>query len=108
MNPNSQNRSGTPTTERKGKPESPQSKETFEHRTERPGEAGLANERRPGLGSRGRGEQKPAPTKFVAQDSEPLGRNAPLPPRQPREQKPDARAAEQERDTGASGQMGLK
>jgi hypothetical protein len=95
---------------RPGKPESPASNETFPHRTECPSEAGLANQARPGLGPRegcnddgvkpllGRGA-KPAP-----HDHDPLGRDAPLPPREPREQKPDSPAHEEERDTGMSGQ----
>ena len=94
--------------ERRGKPESAESQETFPHRTERPGEAGLANERRPGLGSRGAAEEGARPKKSAPEDREPLGRNAPLTPREPREQKPDSVAAAPERDTGASGQMGLK
>jgi hypothetical protein len=41
---------------------------------------------------------RPTPT-----DREPLGRNAPLAPKSPREQKPDSRAQEEQRDTGMSG-----
>jgi hypothetical protein len=98
------------------KPESRQSNETFPHRTERPGEAGLANEVRPGLGSRkeetkGRKvEETKKPTEpkkgkgpAGAHDHEPRGRNAPLPPREPREQRPGTMEREEERDTGVSG-----
>ena len=102
-------RSGRGTGRSGGAPESPASNETFSHRTERPGDAGLANAARPGLGTRAgeragtghRQDEKP-----VRQDHEPLGRNAPLPPRQPREQKPDSPAHERERDTGVSGHTG--
>src|SRR5688572_21137583 len=37
---------------KRGKPESPESRETFPHRTDKPGQVGLANEARPGLGTR--------------------------------------------------------
>lgn len=90
---------------RKGRPESPQSKKTFSRRTARPGEVGLANETRPGLGTRGR-KMKSPPKKTVGQDADPLGRNAPLIPREPREQKAGSLGAELERATVASGQMG--
>jgi hypothetical protein len=92
-----------------GAPESPASNETFPRRTERPGDAGLANETRPGLGTRAAdraGSDHRENKKAVRQDHEPLGRNAPLPPRQPREQKPDSPAHERERDTGVSGHSG--
>lgn len=93
-------------------PDSPASKETFAERTRRPGDVGLANESRPGLGSRA-ADDGSAPLRKTGgrptpQDAEPLGRNAPLPPREPREQKSDPAAREQERDTEASGQSGLK
>jgi hypothetical protein len=89
-----------------GAPESPQSKETFPKRTERPGDAGLANEVRPGLGTRGAATAAPQNKSAPHEDHEPLGRNAPLPPREPREQKPNSLAREQERDTGVSGHSG--
>lgn len=109
MKPNSQNPHEAANTERAGRPESPQSKETFPHRTERPGEAGLANEKRPGLGSRGPAEEgAPQRMKPVQHDNEPLGRHAPQTPREPREQKADSAATALEHDTGASGKMGLK
>lgn len=109
MKPHSQSESPANPDLRKGRPESQESKETFPQRTAPPGEAGLANEARPGLGSRGPSEPgAPASGKPVPQDAEPQGRNAPLPPRQPREQKSHSIAAEEERDTSASGQTGLK
>jgi hypothetical protein len=108
MRSNSQNTARARDRAHEGRSESPQSNATFPRRTERPGAAGLANERRPGLGSRGPAKRGQAKAKAVRQDAEPLGRNAPLRQREPREQKPDSRAAEQERDTSASGQMGLK
>jgi hypothetical protein len=88
------------------KPESQGSKNTFPKRTKRPGEAGLANEARPGLGSRGRLDQTAGDKKSsnTPHDTEPQGRNAVLPPRQPREQPSDSLAHELERDTGVSGQ----
>jgi hypothetical protein len=102
MNPSNSDR-------RPGKPESPASNETFPRRTERPGEAGLANQTRPGLGEREGSDDGLKPLratkgKPTPHDKEPLGRDAPLPPRAPREQKPDSVAHEQERDTGMSGQ----
>lgn len=87
-----------------GRPESPQSNETFPKRTAKPGDTGLANEARPGLGSRDDG-MKPLPkggSKPSPHDQEPLGRNAPLAEREPREQKSDP-ARDAERDTGVSG-----
>jgi hypothetical protein len=113
-----------------GAPESAGSKKTFPLRTKKPGEVGLANEARPGLGTRGKKTSHPAgrsseaskpaakakakraakKTKTPAHDAEPLGRVAPLPPSRPqpapREQPPDSLAHEQERDTGVSGHMG--
>src|SRR4051812_18072030 len=48
-----------------GEPESPATLATFPQRTKRPGQVGLANEARPGLGTRAADEnpdeQKPAP-----------------------------------------------
>src|SRR3954468_14021152 len=79
---------------RPGRPESPQSNATFPKRSEKPGEAGLANEARPGLGTRqdegakqddGLQPLKRGAANAQPQDREPLGRNAPLPKREPRE-----------------------
>jgi hypothetical protein len=93
--------------------ESAASIETFPKRRKKPGEVGLANEVRPGLGTRaktGQSKGSKAGTKsagLVRYDKEPLGRVAPLPPakprRAPREQAPDSLAHELERDTGVSG-----
>ena len=88
--------------------ESPPSRETFPKRTRRPGEVGLANELRPGLGTR----RKAAPSKTsgvkrkTKTDREPLGRVAPLPPSKPREEPADTFAHELEHDTGVSGHLG--
>jgi hypothetical protein len=91
--------------DRGGRPESPQSNETFPHRRERPGESGLANEVRPGLGTRGDKNLNPAKSAAgkTAMDHDPLGRNAPIPKREPRDQKPDTPAHQAERDTGVTG-----
>ncbi len=102
MNPNQ-------STPRPGAPESPASNESFPHRTEPPGEAGLANEARPGLGTRENRDDGTKPlradkTPPAPHDHEPLGRDAPLTPKAPREQPPDSPAHETERDTGMSGQ----
>lgn len=88
--------------------ESKASKETFPKRTRRPGPAaGLANETRPGLGTRGEGTKAPPPqTRPTPHDHEPLGRDAPDIPREPREQPSDSVAHELERDTGVSGHSG--
>lgn len=92
---------------------------------------GLANEVRPGLGTRHKTTKKRAqPTqtpsasaaakpkakrtdkkaKATPHDHDPLGRDAPLPPakprKQPREEPSDSFAREQERDTGVSGHAG--
>lgn len=95
-------------------PESAASRETFPERRKKPGAAGLANEPRPGLGTR-MGEayppRRPA-TKEELEASEPddpkqkpratpRGYEEPRP--EPREQTSDSRAAEEERDTGVSG-----
>lgn len=92
-------------------------------RTKKPGDVGLANEQRPGLGTRAKKTsqpksktakktpaRKPAKSKRTRHDHEPLGRDAPLPPAKPRsaprEDPSDTFAREQERDTGVSGHMG--
>jgi hypothetical protein len=95
--------------------ESAASRKTFPQRRKKPGEVGLANEVRPGLGTRAKASRaketkagsKAKPAKTVRYDKEPLGRVAPLPPakprRAPREQAPDSFAHELEHDTGVSG-----
>ena len=79
-------------------------------RTKKPGEVGLANEARPGLGTRAKTKRgKITKRAATPHDAEPLGRDAPLPPAKPRpaprEQASDSMAREQERDTGVSGHM---
>jgi len=77
-----------------------------------PGEAGLANEVRPGLGTRTAdaepaGEAK-AKDMVAAASADP--QKLPKPPLNrpaPREQRPDSFAHEQERDTGAPGLSGI-
>lgn len=102
----------------KGQPESPESKETFAQRERKPGDAGLANEARPGLGTRA-DETDPAASERVKGRSRrrakvddtgkpkatPYGYEEPRP--EPREQAPDTLAHEQERSTGTSGHMGI-
>ena len=94
---------------RRGAPESAESKQTFPKREQRPGEAGLANEARPGLGTRA-DENDPAenPSRSRAQDdgmeppkANPKAHRQPRP--EPREQAPDTMAHEMERSTGVSG-----
>lgn len=99
-----------------GQPESPESRETFAKREQRPGEAGLANEARPGLGTRAEEERirndpgvVPKSTRAPRHDpSKPkatrYGYDEPRP--EPREQLPDSLAHEEERSTGVSGHMG--
>lgn len=118
--PSGKKNSRQPSEERRaGLPESPQSEETFPHRTEPPGQAGLANEARPGLGTRRDepfpGEPRhtpPADSGEEAEDNVSRHQHSsrepndkPL-PRDPREQMPDSWNHEEERDTGASGHMG--
>lgn len=104
---------------RSGAPESQSSNETFPHRTDPPGKTGLANEVRPGLGTRR--ETDASPTKpGDARLPDPEQENDDLPrrqrsgtepndkplPRDPQEQRPDSWAQEEERDTGVSGHLG--
>lgn len=105
----------------RGQPESPESKETFAQREKRPGEVGLANEARPGLGTRAdnsedsvaasvasgpRSKRRPRRADDTSQPrATPYGYEEPRP--EPREQAPDSMAHEQERSTGASGHMGI-
>ena len=97
---------------RDGAQESPASRETFPERTKKPGAVGLANEARPGLGTRA-DEADPAAApdktpKEAKSKSKPratkLGYEEPRPA--PRDQPPDTMAHEQERSTGMSGQSG--
>lgn len=113
-------KSNRPTTEKRrtGAPESPQSNETFKRRSIPPSQAGLANETRPGLGTRAKkpfpGEPGDEPKEGSSGDK--LAKNnvakrqhssrepndKPL-PREPQEQRPDTWAHEAERSTGVSG-----
>lgn len=92
-----------------------------EQRTKRPGEAGLANENRPGLGTRGDSASNPpegqhdkssvgqkAPRGQPADQPQPnAGGPAPKPSRPaPNEQRSDSLEQEQQRSTGMSGQSG--
>jgi hypothetical protein len=95
-----------------GAPETAASRDTFPKRTRKPGDGGLANEARPGLGTRA-DEIDPAaiptePPKGVKPGSKPQatphGYEEPRP--EPREQSPDSMAHEQERSTGVSGHSG--
>lgn len=99
-----------------GQPESEESRETFPKRERRPGEVGLANEARPGLGTRSEEEQvrnnpavvpkraKSAPVDPNAPKATPYGYEEPRP--EPREQPSDSPEHEAERSTGVSGHMG--
>lgn len=98
-----------------GAPETAASQKTFPERTERPEHgAGLANEARPGLGTRADeaapSADAPGPDNFpdAKSSAKPratrYGYEKPRP--SPREQAPDSMAHEIERQTGASGQMG--
>jgi hypothetical protein len=96
-----------------GAPESRRSRSTTKQRTKKPGNVGLANEARPGLGTRaddGRKRASPdAPMKEATSRSKPEatrhGYEEPRP--EPREQEPDSRAHEEERSTGESGHSGM-
>jgi len=95
-----------------GAPETPESRATSEQRTKKPGSAGLANEARPNLVSRGDYvDPAPIPTEpppEAKSHSKPeatkTGYEEPRP--EPREQAPDSLAHEQERSTGVSGHSG--
>ena len=86
--------------------------ETSKKRTKKPGSAGLANEARPGLGTRADDPDPWAnptePPKEASSKSKPEatkhGYEEPRP--EPREQAPDSLAHEQERSTGVSGHTG--
>jgi hypothetical protein len=94
-----------------GAPESKESIETFPQRSKRPGAVGLANEARPGLGTRGV-DNDPGAAPAAEEDSSPAAdakKSPPQPPEQrpsPQEQDPDSLAQELQRDTGVSGHMG--
>jgi hypothetical protein len=94
---------------RSGAPESAASNETFPRRTDPPGEAGLANETRPGLGTR-RDEpfpgEPPRAEEGVADPESSREPNDKPVPREPQEQMPDSWAHEAERQTGVSGHLG--
>jgi hypothetical protein len=97
-----------------GAHESPESTETFPQRTKRPGQVGLANEARPGLGTRGTDAdpRNPEPAgrrtdSKVAEDA--IEAEPPHPPERkptPAEQDSDSLAQEQQRSTGVSGHAG--
>ena len=93
-------------------PKKPESRATSRKRTERPGSAGLANEARPGLGSRGDyADPSPIPTTpppeaTSASKPEATKHGYEEPRPEPREQPPDSLAHEQERSTGVSGHSG--
>lgn len=98
-----------------GQPESPESRETFVKREQRPGEVGLANEVRPGLGTRSQAETvrnnpaaAPKPARPVVDPNQPkatrYGYDEPRP--EPREQPADSPEHEAERSTGVSGHSG--
>jgi hypothetical protein len=95
-----------------GAPETPESRATFPKRTEKPGHAGLANEARPGLGTRGddpnAGKKAEAPPREAKSRAKPRAtkRGYEEPPPAPREQAPDTLEHEQERSTGVSGHSG--
>lgn len=94
-----------------GAPETEESRKTFPKRQQKPGAAGLANEARPGLGTRA-DDPDPSSNQDGPDQSDsdadskpkatPRGYEEPRP--EPREQPPDSWAHEQERSTGASGQ----
>jgi hypothetical protein len=95
-----------------GVPETPGSRATFPQRTRKPREVGLANEVRPGLGSRAYyADPSPIPDKPPKEaksgskpQATPRAYEEPRP--EPREQPPDSMAHEEERSTGVSGHMG--
>jgi hypothetical protein len=106
------NKNPDPNAPHGGAPESAPSRKTFPERTKKPGRVGLANEARPGLGTRA-DDADPAdipahPPKEAASRSKPKatphGYEEPTP--EPREQPSDSLAHEQERQTGVSGHSG--
>ncbi len=117
--PNRENTPEDSEKKRPGRPESRPSRETFPRRTDPPGTVGLANETRPGLGTRRdepfpgesekpvekRTEKEETPTVAQRQRSSREPNDKPL-PRDPQEQRPDTWAHEAERSTGVSGHLG--
>jgi hypothetical protein len=105
---------------RMGAPESPASNETFLRRVDPPGKAGLANETRPGIGTRADepfpGEPGPEKSDRGTEGTtlgnvakrQHSGRepNDKALPREAQEQRPDSWAQEAERSTGVSGHSG--
>jgi hypothetical protein len=93
-----------------GAHESPESLETFSSRTKRPGKVGLANETRPGLGTRARENPKTGrPEATPEERAASVEGDVPHPPEarpEPSEQDSDSLAQEQQRDTGVSGHTG--
>lgn len=95
-----------------GAPESAESRATFPKRKKKPGPAGLANEARPGLGSRADETDPASSPGATAEDPNPdskpqatrRGYEEPRP--EPREQPSDSMAHDQERSTGVSGHSG--
>ncbi|MEO7414374.1 MAG: hypothetical protein ABIZ81_13560 [Opitutaceae bacterium] len=91
-----------------GAPESPESIETFPLRSKRPGQVGLANEARPGRGTRA-DEDRARIVEIDVADVEGL-QSVILPPpetaHEPSEQDSDSLAQELQRDTGVSGHSG--
>jgi hypothetical protein len=94
-------------------PESSESPETVSERTKPPGAAGLANEARPGLGTRASepAPESPKPVRTVdksGKESAPrITRNSYEEPRpDPREQPSDSLEHDEERSTGVSGHSG--
>lgn len=98
-----------------GAPETPESRATFPERTRKPGKAGLANEARPGLGTRADDAdaaaaraERPLPEASGNDGGQPkvTERTYEEPRPEPREQPADSLEHEQERSTGVSGHSG--
>jgi hypothetical protein len=98
-----------------GAKESPGSVETFPLRTKRPGTVGLANEGRPGLGTRADAVSPGASPADLPKREKGKGVGesgespVPKPPDkrpEPEEQDPNSLAQEQQRSTGVSGHAG--
>ena len=91
-----------------GAHESAESIETFAERRKRPGQVGLANEARPGLGSRAQSydDDRAQIVEIDVADVEGLQSILPRPPERSHEaseQDADSLAQEMQRDTGVSG-----
>jgi hypothetical protein len=98
--------------QRPGAPRSPKSIETSPSQAKHRGQVGLANESRPGLGTRER-EDENENAEAVENNNSPdetlPDDNVPLPPKErpePSEQDSDSLAQEQQRETGVSGHSG--